>query len=756
MPAFLRRALVSALLLTAVFAFAQSKPLTLEAIYAPGGLTGRGPETFRWSPDGSKLTFVQRDDTGEHGQLMYVDLTTGKVDTLVSESKLATLAPPNSRLKDDRERERVSRYSVASYSWAPDSKHLLFSASGQLWYFTLESGTGVQVTQSGDSSDDPKFSPNGKRIAFVRKHQLYVMDSDGSSTHIITDDANKDLTKGCDKNCKDCEEGIQNGEVDWVYAEELNVRSNYFWSPDSHEIAFLQMDERKVPTYPITDFNGQHPSVDRETYPKAGDINPSVRIGVVGQGGGRVRWMQVGNNPEYIPRFGWLRPGMLWVQTLDRKQQKMELYFVDVNSGRSRMVLVESSDAWVEVNNNFTLLKGGDSFLWTSWRDGFTHIYRYSFNAFDPLSSDAKLEKQLTSGEWEVLGIESVDDDSGTVYFSANPGDPRRTNLYAVKLDGSGFRKVLNGDGTHHVSVAANAKFFLDTFSDQSTPPVTRLCKPDGNCSKVWEARSVEDYGLLPAKPLEFKAEDGTKLYGSLLLPPGPPPAGKKTPVIVYIYGGPAGQTVTDAWGGDRWLFHQRMAKKGYAIFTVDNRGTPNRGRKFMSAFRLQSGGVELRDQNAALDQLFAQFPQLDSHRVAIWGWSNGGFMTLFALTHSDRFVGGVSVAPVTDWHLYDSVYTERYMGLVNDNAANYNDSVTAHAADLHGDLLLVHGLSDDNVHPQNSIQMVDAFIKAGKQFQLMIYPGKTHGIAGREARTHLFHAIENHFDRILGNNQEK
>ncbi len=744
-----RHLFAAMLVLFTTVAFSQTKPLTIEGIYAPGGLTGRAPETFRWSPDGSKLTFVQRDDSGEHGQLMYMELATGKVDTLLNETKLATLAPPTSHLKDDRERERVSRYSVASYSWAPDSKHLLFSASGQLWYFTLESGTGVQVTQSGDSSDDPKFSPNGKRVAFVRKHQLYVMDADGSSPHAISDEANKDLIKGCDKTCNSCEDGILNGEVDWVYAEELSVRSNYFWSPDSHEIAFLQTDERKVPTYPITDFSGQHPSVDREVYPKAGDPNPVVRIGVVGQGGGRVRWVQIGNNPEYIPRFGWVKPGMLWAETLDRKQQKMELYFVDVNSGKSHLMLTESSDAWVEVNSNFSVLKSGDSFLWTSWRDGFTHIYRYSFDKGDPLSADAKMEKQLTSGDWEVLGVEEVDEDSGTVYFSANPGDPRQANLYAVKLDGSGFRKVLNGDGTHHANVASGAKFVLDTYSTQLTPPVIGLCKPDSTCNKLWEAHSVDDYRLVPAKPLEFKADDGTKLYGSLLLPSDAPSA-RKIPIVVFIYGGPAGQTVADSWGGDRALFHQMLAKKGYAIFTVDNRGTPNRGKKFMSAIRLQSGGVELRDQLAALDQLLPQFPQLDPKRIAIWGWSNGGSMTLYALTHSDRFLGGVAVAPVTDWHLYDSVYTERYMGLVSDNAANYNDSIVASAGNLHGDLLLVHGLSDDNVHPQNSIQMVDAFIKNGKQFKLMVYPGKTHGIAGKEARTHLFHAIEDQFELVL------
>ena len=273
---------------------------------------------------------------------------------------------------------------------------------------------------------------------------------------------------------------------------------------------------------------------------------------------------------------------------------------------------------------------------------------------------------------------------------------------------------------------------------------------PGGDCSKIWESRSLVGYNLIAPRQLEFKAEDGTKLYGWLMMPPDSTTAGNKIPLIVHIYGGPAGQTVTNSWGGDRFLFHQMLAKAGFAVFSVDNRGTPNRGRKFMSALRLQFGGVELRDQLTALDQLLPQYPMIDPARLAMWGWSNGGSMTLYSMTHSDRFKSGVSVAPVTDQHLYDSVYTERYMGLPVDNPKGYNDSIVASAGNLHGSLLLVHGLSDDNVHPQNSIQMVNELIKSGKQFNFMVYPGKTHGIAGKEARAHLFHSIWDHFAQTL------
>ena len=257
----------------------------------------------------------------------------------------------------------------------------------------------------------------------------------------------------------------------------------------------------------------------------------------------------------------------------------------------------------------------------------------------------------------------------------------------------------------------------------------------------------MADYDPIAPKPLEFKADDGTVLYGYLILPQG---ADAKIPLIVHVYGGPAGQTVQDVWGGTNALFHQILARDGFAIFSVDNRGTPNRGKKFSTAFRGQSGPIELKDQLTALDQLYEQFPQLDRSRTGMWGWSNGGSMTLFALTHSDRFKAGISVAPVTNWRDYDSIYTERYMGLLKDNGGAYDNSIVSAAGGLHGSLLLVHGTSDDNVHFQNTIQMTDALIKAGKQFRLMVYPDKTHGIAGSGARSHLFHMMEDFWNKEL------
>ena len=714
------------------------KNLTIEAIFAEGGLTGRAPETVKWSPDSTKVSFVLRDDFGEHGELWYVDAATGEKKVLVSEAKLALLSPPLNRIQSEREKERVTRYHVASYVWAPDSRRMLFDSKGQLWLYDLETGTAVQFTSAPEPSQDPKFSPDGNHVAYVRKHNLYVRPVNGKKNE-------KQLTRDKDEN-------LLNGEVDWVYAEELNVRSNYFWSPDNKEIVFLQMDETQVPTYPIVDWLPTHPKVDPEKYPKAGDSNPAVRLGVVSAEGGKIRWLSLtSDNDIYIPRFGWVGNGLIWAQVLNRAQDKLDMYFVDAHSGKSHKVLTETSpDAWVNVNDDFHVLKSGDRFLWSSWRDGHTHLYLYTFDKQNPLATDAKLERQLEQGNYEVLDVESVDEDSGTVFFTANKDDPRQTHIFSVKLDGTGFARLSHEEGTYTAEFADNAKHYTEHYSSVLTPPQMSVCTVGGPCHAVWQSRSVAEYGLTPLKYLEFKTDDGETLYGQLLLPPDGPTTGK-IPLIVHVYGGPAGQLVKNSWGDGTGLFHQLMARRGFAIFTVDNRGTPDRGRKFSAAIRRQFGAIELKDQLASLNSLLTQFPQLDKDRVGVWGWSNGGGMTLYSMTHSKLFKAGVSVAPVTDWHNYDSIYTERYMGLPKDNVKGYEESSMPKAAnDLHGALFLAHGTSDDNVHLQNSIQMINALIKANKPFRLMMYPDKTHSISGAAARTHLFQMMQDHWDREL------
>jgi dipeptidyl-peptidase 4 len=724
--------------------------LTIEDMFKPGGILGRGPENVEWSPDGTKVSFVQRDDTGERGELYYVDVATGKTAVLVASGKLAALAPPISSIKNPIKREAAQRYSIAAYHWAPDSKHLLFDSMGQLWLYSLDTATAVQLTSNNEGSSDPKFSPGGDRISYIRQHNIYVRPVGGGAERQLTKDGNDELL---------------NGEVDWVYEEELYSRSNYFWSPDGKHIVFLQMNEKQVPTYPITDFMPVHATVEQEKFPQPGDPNPDVRLGVVGTGGGKVKWIEnppnngglpLGNDPNIlIPRFGWVRNGMIWVMVLNRVQDRLALYFVDVKSGKAELMMSEGTDAWIDMHPevDFKLLPDGETYLWTSWRNGNNDIYLYRFRKDDPLSGPAELVSQLTHGDWEVESIDGVDEKQGIVYFSANEGDWRQRNEFAIGLDGKNFHRVSQQDGTHFTDFdPKNATYYVDDYSALTTPPSASVCSVGGNCTPFWQPHSVESYHLMTPKFVDFKAADGTTtLQGLILLPTdGPMMANGKAPLILNPYGGPGVQTVRDAWiGGD--LFDQILVRQGFAVLHVDNRGMANRGEAFALPIKHHFGPTELADQIAAAKQALENFPQLDANRIGFWGWSYGGYFTLYAMTHSDMFKSGVSVAPVTNWRLYDSIYTERYMGLPVDNEKGYHDSSPVnYAADLKGSLLEVHGTSDDNVHMQNTIQMINGLIDAGKQFQLMLYPNKTHGIAGQAARDHLFHMIDDHFLETL------
>ncbi len=721
--------------------------LTLESIFAQGGITGRAPETIKWSPDDSKLSFIQRDDSGEHGQLWYIDVATGNKAVLVAESKLQALFPPSSRMTTEQ-RERMQRYSVAAYQWAPDSKHLLFDSRGQLWYYSLDTGTAVQLTSAPEPSTDPKFSPDGRRIAYVRKHDLWVRP--------VGEGGEKQLTRDGDEN-------LLNGEVDWVYEEELGVRSNYFWSPDGKHIVLLQMNEKPVPTYPIVNWMPTHPSVNELKYPKAGDPNPEVRVGVIPADGGKVKWLNIGDPNQrdvYISRFGWLNANTVYALVTSRLQTKMDLYFAEIGGGKTRKVLTETEPtAYIDSERfHITWLKSGDRFLWPSWRDGHMHLYLYSFDKNNPLAADAKLERQLTQGEYDVSEVNAVDENSSTVYFTANLNDPRQEHLCSTNLNGGPAQMVMKPVGSDHPNFAGNAKYFVDDWSSLMSPPRLSFCPVGRLCQTFWESRTITSYGLIEPRALTFKAADGkTMLYGYLLLPPGADHAGKGSiPLILNPYGGPGAQTVRDAWGGATYLFHNLLARRRFAILQVDNRGMANRGRDFAAVVLRHFGSVELQDQLAALDQVLQQVPALDSNRVGWWGWSYGGYMTLYAMTHTDRIKAGVSVAPVADWRDYDSTYTERYMGLPRDNATGYADSSPVNTAkSLSGRLLEVHGTSDDNVHIQNTMQMVRSLINAGKQFDLQLYPGKTHGISGTSDRVHLFQRIQHHFEQYLMGSHE-
>src|SRR5690349_8136937 len=474
-----------------------AQELTIQSIYAPNGLTGRAPDTIKWSPDGKKVYYLLHQEQGDKADLYYIDVASGKPAVLLASEKIAAMKPPVTGTKDDREKDNHERYHVAGYHWAPDSEHILFDANGQLWYYTLSTGKSVALSAQGESATDPKFSANGKTLSYVRRHNLVVKSVDGGAEKELTTEGNENLL---------------DGEVDWVYSEELDVRSNYFWSPDSSKIVLLQMNEAKVPTYPITDFIPQHPTVYQEKYPKVGDPNPEVQLGVVSAGGGRVKWIHLTDEKDmYIPRFGWVRDGIVWATVLNRAQNQLDLYFVDVSSGKSRRVLSEKSDTWIETDNNLQFLKSGDKFTWPSWRDGHTHLYLYSFDKANPLAADARLVNQITKGDFEVQSVEGFDDGAGTVYFTSNAGDDRQGHLCSVKLDGSNFQVLTQSKpGMHDATLSPNAKNYVDEFSALMTPPELAFCRVGGSCETFWRSKSIDSLNLAPPQFVDFKAEDGT------------------------------------------------------------------------------------------------------------------------------------------------------------------------------------------------------------------------------------------------------
>jgi dipeptidyl-peptidase-4 len=707
---------------------AAPKPMTVDQIY-PQEQATQPPQGIEWSPDGILLSYF-----GDNGDLMAVEGGTGIAKVLVDRDKMKALNGP---VASEHDLNNRARYKQASYTWVPDSKHLLFDANGQLWFFDLANKTGLQIASTGSGSgDDPKFSPDGAYLSYVRNHNLYVSKlKDTTAASRLTDSQ---------------EDFVLDGEVDWVYEEELEVRSNYFWSPDSRRVAYLQMNERSVPEYPIEDWIPTHATVEREHYPQPGDPNPTVRLGVVGAGGGRTKWIDLplDNGYDYVPRFGWLNAKTLWIETLTRDHKKLTLYFADLTTAMLKPVLTRTDDKFLDDDYDLTFF--ASNFLLTSWRDGHNHIYLYSFDGGNPLASEANLVKQLTGGNWEVGEILAVNQLSRSVYYSSNEGDPRQQQIWVVGLNGESKHQVSQSGEWHEPIFSPNTNFFADQVSSVTTPPVVNLCRQQTDCQTIWKAPPLER-ALTPPLAVEWKAADGvTTLYGRLLLPPDKT-AAASVPLIVNPYGGPAVQAVRGKWDGRQRLFDQVLVQDGFAVLHVDNRGMGGRGRDFAQAAYHDLGPVQLGDQIAALDQTLRAYPQLDASRLGWWGWSWGGTFTLYALTHNDRFRAGVAVAPVTDWQNYDSIYTERYLGLPLANPDVYrDDSVVNSAANLKGRLLLIQGTGDDNVHLENTIQFIQKLIDADLPYDLQLYPRKTHGIDGSEATTHLFSRVLAHFQRYL------
>ena len=710
-------------------------PLTVEEIWGQPSPTGVPPQGIQWAPDGGRVTYLSPDS-----DLMQVLPTDGTSTMLISHTKLSALGASASNEKD---KDHRARYGMASYLWAPDSKHILFDSGGQLFLYSVENGTAIDIASTGaESGDDPKFSPNGQFVSYVRDHNLYVHRFKDQSSEV-------QLTTGH-------EETLLNGEVDWVYLEELNVRSNYFWAPDSAHIAFLQMNEANVPEYPITDWIPLHATVDKQRYPQPGDPNPSVRVGVIKAQGGKTVWMKVPivDGDDYIPRFGWVNPDTLWIEVLARDQKHRSIYFADAQHGDVKLAYSETDEKFFDDKYDVEFVPG--EFYLTSWRDGHTHIYRYGFDQIHPMAGEgtapaAHLLNQVTSGDFEVSSIESILEPAHTVYYVSNDGDALQAQVWSIKTDGSGKQKLSSFPGVHEPKFAPASPTYVDVVSNLETPPQDSICHAT-ECKAFFTSKPLDSGELTPPESLELTAADGkTVLYGQLLVPAGTG-AAASVPLIVNPYGGPAAQTVQNSWGGTQnRLWDELLLRHGFAVLHVDNRGMAGRGRDFEQASYRNMGPVQLADQLAAVDQVLAKYPQLDKNRLGWWGWSWGGTFTLNAMTHSDRFRAGVSVAPVTDWHNYDSIYTERYMGLPAQNVDAYRDqSVSTSAKALKGHLLIAQGTGDDNVHLANTIQFIQKLIDADLPYDYQVYPRKTHSIAGPEARTHLYNRILAQFEMYL------
>jgi dipeptidyl-peptidase-4 len=728
---------IAAFALTAhpINAQALEKPLTVDAIFAHGPLIGEPPGQLTWSPDGKHLTYL------DGGELMDVDPATGKTHVLVSAAKMENLNASS-------DSERDLRYNLDSYVWAPDSTHILFDSNGRLWLYDLRNGVGVEIGFSGLlSGDDPKFSPDGWSVSFIKDHGLAVIPlrEPGTPTIPLAPAPNPSAADG---------QVLHNGEVDWVYEEELDVRSNYFWSPDSKRIAFLQTNETQVPRYPLTDWIPTHATVDWQRYPQPGDPNPDVHLAVVPAHGGKPVWIKIPfhEGDDYAPRFGWVDSKTLWAEALTRDHKHLALFFADTDYGEARLMLEISDEKFLDESYDMTVSDG--AIVFTSWSDGHNHIYLYRYDRSKPLGSDAKLDRQLTTGDFDVGDVYSVDTARKVVDYASNERNPLEQQIWQVNF--AGERKQLSaGEGFHQATFSPDGSAFTDKFSTSMTPPEMRVCRtPEASASVVscrvfWETHALDSYHLHAPLQFEVRAHDGTTLFATLLLPQGNAnPAG--TPLIVNPYGGPHDQTVMNQWGS-HLFFDELLAQHGFAVLHADNRGMGSRGRGFAQAAYRNFGPVQLEDQLTVIDAALKAYPQLDPQRLGWWGWSWGGTFTLYAMTHSPRFRAGVAVAPVTDWRNYDSIYTERYLGVPTEDPDGYHDfSVVNSAANLKGRLLLAHGTGDENVHFENTVQFVQRLIDAGIPYDLQIFPRKTHSLAGPEAEAQLYNRILAQFETWL------
>ncbi|MDZ7268756.1 MAG: DPP IV N-terminal domain-containing protein [candidate division KSB1 bacterium] len=700
------------------------KQLTVETIFGSRELAGTLPSAVQWTPDGRAFTHLRRGEDGTLNLWRYSAASKQK-SLLLDSKKVSVLA----------EERHEKRFVLGNYFWSPDGKSLLLPSNNDLYLYDLASGSTRRLTTDEAEERDPQFSPDSRQIAYLKNHNLMVQDLASGSVRQLT-------TAG--------EEHILVGRFDWVYEEEFSIRTGFFWSPDSRHLAYYQLDEREVNVFPLVDFIPVHNVDEPMRYPKAGDRNSLVKIGVVAADGsnGGTRWIDLGAETDiYIPRIKWLPGGReLAVLRLNRRQNHLEFLIADIATGNTRLLFEEKEDnGWIDIHDDWQFLAGGRQLLWLSWRDGWPHFYLYDMNG--------RVVRQLTRGAWGVTKLEGVDEKNKMVYFSATEKSHLESHLYRIKWDGTGLQRLTTREGWHVINLSPTAGYYLDHFSNVNTPTQVLLHKSDGSLVEVIEANEIparRDYRFSPVEFGTLTTASNVTLHYWMIKPPDFDPS-RKYPVLMYVYGGPGAQTVVNRWGGSRGYWHQMMAQLGYLVVSVDNRGTGGRGKHFMMQTYKNLGELETTDQIEAARYL-AQQPYVDASRIGIWGWSYGGYMSAFCLLKGNEvFKAAVSVAPVTDWRNYDTIYTERYMLTPAQNPEGYERSAPLkYAGNLTGKLLLVHGANDDNVHLANTLQLAMALQDARKPFELMIYPRKDHGISGRDTQVHLYNLMTEFLRRNL------
>ena len=716
-------------------AFAQDKLLTLDEIFSPDTATrvrfGGTPVAAQWSADGRSFKQVV------NGRLMRVDAMTGQAVPYFDSFSLAA-ALQREGVKADEATELANSQSL---QFNADESGILINNSNDLWYYDLSGRNLKRLTNTKDEEKEADFSPDGKWVSFVRGNNLYAVD--------VVKGNEKQLTR----DGREGDKAIYNGYLDWVYEEELygrGLKRGYWWSPDSKFIAFLRLDESPVPKFIIPNDIPTDQDVETTFYPQAGDPNPIVRLGIADVGktsyvpnarripkigerlppsllrvGDAVKFVDTSSyKPEdlLIARAAWSPDSRAVVfQALNREQTYLDLKAATMD-GKVRKLLTETSPAWVEVYDNPLFLHDGTG-IWESARNGWKHLYLYD--------NSGKLMRQLTSGKWEVRTVYGVDEKNGWVYFSATKDSYIGENIYRVRLTGGEPERLSNGDGSHAASFNKDFSQYVENWSDVNNPTQTRLFNADGKLARVINENKVEALGQYKLSKPEFlnvKTRDGFMMEAMMIKPPDFDPS-KKYPVFEYTYSGPHAPSVANRWGGTRGMWFQMLAQKGYIIWVCDNRTASGKGLESTWPVYKNFGPLELRDLEDGVNYL-KSLPYVDGSRIGLHGWSYGGFMTSYALTHSTAYKIGIAGGIVSDWRNYDSIYTERYMLTPEHNHDGYDrTSVLKAAKNLSGRLMIIHGGIDNNVHQQNAEQLAYELQKADKQFDLMIYPTARHGL---------------------------